>query len=882
MRYGLPARGTANAVLYVEGFDGFVASTAAPTATGWSEPVAGRELHPLKTYTFFTAHYVPNAFAPNTAALNAGVPNGPSRAPNNLRYTLSGVSAVVFGAASTFTVSPNDQVTSDTVTLSDGGAGGAFSLSSLTFTSSSTAQIFTYTPTTSGTIALTAASGSGTPVTGSPLSLLVLPKSSLNVEGNLGSWSASTGSNGLAAGQSQCTVSFFIEYVSSSGSLSGNLLSNNAILVKGTGKDQVEYELLAASGSSLAYTHNFIPGIAYHVAMVWNNTGGSPSAMVYIDGWQVASITPSANTKGGSASLTLSALTAGALNYLISDIAIWNGTALSQSQVQSLANRARTPITIGTAASAWWTLYGAGQPVANAGGLADFTGNGNSFTTVSSSNAVYSSTYLNYTPTALIQEAYSDTSGYVVYIPLLQNIAVTNGGPAMPTTVLTAPTFTLNGTTLGGSNAPTQLQLDGYSYFVAYQLAAQLAATDVLTMSCWQGWAVWSGGGVGGTGSSGVGNSPLAVANNYSTDYYAVESAYAMPISQRSFRVGQNAIQGANHSVPSNFRANWVARLSRNWGGTVVAYDSNGLPSLVTATAGNTCRIQFDNEGGNGIDGVGMPFPYGYWTISYNDATPYTGGAPISQAGGPVLTVGMLAYGSSAPLVGSLSSSTWDPVTGTWAIVLVFNVQPQGNPATSVSPNPYISVYSSSHGTVSGTYNVAFQNLCITPPSPTSPTTDALNQNLGAGTPNTGALAIDPWALAKHEGLYAIRASGWLDNNSGDGNFTYASDLTHPLPSELYWNNEDGQTTPIAAISPVTAPLNVIVDYLGTTIAANVTLGATTITVADATNLTAGTSFLIDSEWMVVSAAPTGTSVPVSRASRAARRLPIPAAPSSW
>ena len=40
------------AVLYVEGFDGFVTSAAAPTATGWSEPVAGWELHPLKTYTF--------------------------------------------------------------------------------------------------------------------------------------------------------------------------------------------------------------------------------------------------------------------------------------------------------------------------------------------------------------------------------------------------------------------------------------------------------------------------------------------------------------------------------------------------------------------------------------------------------------------------------------------------------------------------------------------------------------------------------------------------------------------------------------------------------------------------------------------------------------
>ncbi len=40
----------------LEGSDGFVTSTAAPIATGWSDPVAGWELHPLKTNTSrFTA-----------------------------------------------------------------------------------------------------------------------------------------------------------------------------------------------------------------------------------------------------------------------------------------------------------------------------------------------------------------------------------------------------------------------------------------------------------------------------------------------------------------------------------------------------------------------------------------------------------------------------------------------------------------------------------------------------------------------------------------------------------------------------------------------------------------------------------------------------------
>ena len=51
-RYGLSARRVAMRPVSLEGFDGFVTSTAAPIATGWSDPVAGWELHPLKINTF--------------------------------------------------------------------------------------------------------------------------------------------------------------------------------------------------------------------------------------------------------------------------------------------------------------------------------------------------------------------------------------------------------------------------------------------------------------------------------------------------------------------------------------------------------------------------------------------------------------------------------------------------------------------------------------------------------------------------------------------------------------------------------------------------------------------------------------------------------------
>ena len=45
----------AESTLYTESSDSFVASAAASIATGWSEPVPGRELHPLKSSAFHGA-----------------------------------------------------------------------------------------------------------------------------------------------------------------------------------------------------------------------------------------------------------------------------------------------------------------------------------------------------------------------------------------------------------------------------------------------------------------------------------------------------------------------------------------------------------------------------------------------------------------------------------------------------------------------------------------------------------------------------------------------------------------------------------------------------------------------------------------------------------
>jgi len=53
--YGLHARQVAFAILYTGGFSGFVASPAAPIATGRSDLVPGWGLHPLLTSVFYGA-----------------------------------------------------------------------------------------------------------------------------------------------------------------------------------------------------------------------------------------------------------------------------------------------------------------------------------------------------------------------------------------------------------------------------------------------------------------------------------------------------------------------------------------------------------------------------------------------------------------------------------------------------------------------------------------------------------------------------------------------------------------------------------------------------------------------------------------------------------
>jgi lysophospholipase L1-like esterase len=90
------------------------------------------------------------------------------------QFDFTGPTAATVGAASTaFTLSPNGLVTAATITPSDGGAGGTFTPSSVSWTNETVNKTFTYTPATIGTHTITAAVTSGAPTTVTPSSINV-------------------------------------------------------------------------------------------------------------------------------------------------------------------------------------------------------------------------------------------------------------------------------------------------------------------------------------------------------------------------------------------------------------------------------------------------------------------------------------------------------------------------------------------------------------------------------------------------------------------------------------------------------------------------------------------------------------------------------------
>ncbi len=393
-----------------------------------------------------------------------------------ISYTLTGPSGGIGGSPSAaFTLTPLG-ATTDLVALSDG-AGGTFTPSCLTFTSSAAAQTFTYIPAAPGVKALTLTSADGATIAGSPWSYTPTPPfGSIRF---FNQCNFSTGTNSLLSNQSQATISFRFQFntLGGSGMVTSNLVNKAGgfppiCQLSGTSSNLGKITLGMVGSSTSISTNQAIPvGVPCHCVVSWNSSG---TTAVYLNGTAVDRATIANSTAAYSGAWTIGATGAGSpVDFQIGDVAVWNGYAATQADVLDLYAGIDSPLTLGTPATAWFPLGGVlgATPAYTDAGFDDWTGNGYNFTSTAgtASNAKYAGP-LGYAP-PLVTEAYVTKSGKLALFFPVSTIPASNGyyAPQPVTSVPSNPTITWNGNIIQ-ADGPTWTSSSFICPFVAYRL----------------------------------------------------------------------------------------------------------------------------------------------------------------------------------------------------------------------------------------------------------------------------------------------------------------------------------------------------------------------------------------------------------------------------
>ncbi len=316
------------------------------------------------------------------------------------------------------------------------------------------------------------------------------------------SWDVISSGTNLMANQTVCSLSCFVK-VNSFTYVSGTIPIASGgswaiSVIESSGEFQIEVngttDVVNNTGTTI-----LVPGQVYHIAVSW----GSSSQTIYLNGVAISAHTGSNTTidavgqditVGGSLGSNL-------LNAQISDLALWNGYALTSTDVLNLRNRTYTPASLPTTpANSWWTFGG----TANANpavspldiGLTDQIGSLN-FATQSgtATNATYAGKLAYIPPTTLVP--YVGKSGGLVH---LVSTVSTSGLPIAITNILSAPTISVNGTAVS-TWGPLWLR-NSQSLPVASYVVACGSVKSILITNPGAGYTSpsASASGVGGTG----------------------------------------------------------------------------------------------------------------------------------------------------------------------------------------------------------------------------------------------------------------------------------------------------------------------------------------------------------------------------------------------
>jgi hypothetical protein len=344
-------------------------------------------------------------------------------------------------------------------------------------------------------------------------------------------------------------------------------------------------------------------GSIYHIAVVF--TQGAQ--YVYINGAlsQFGSVT--GNTQSGNVPFEIgfNSNPASTLTSTVGDVAVWNGYALTQSDVFALLFGTATPSTLPTPATYEWTLNGSVGTTPQVGdtALASIP-SGLPFATITGSGSRVYSSPLSYSPLATLVDAYVATSGQTIGFTYNScSSSNTTGGQSIVLGVNTAPTLYKNGVNVGQLQNPL---ITGYHGMVLFWLPSgvTVSPTDSLAVTAPSGWLLTSDG------------LAAALTGPYALHNYMGRSAVGTDTLRETFKPGMNFSWNGGVSNDPWWAAKNMRVRCTNFSNATSTPD--GYPTTISSSPQLANIASW--SGREGLDNTGAPALIGSYAVRWDAA----------------------------------------------------------------------------------------------------------------------------------------------------------------------------------------------------------------------------------------------------------------------
>jgi hypothetical protein len=448
---------------------------------------------------------------------------------------------------------------------------------------------------------------------------------SLHITGPV--WDIQTAVNNLLVSQATCSFSYFVRW-NNVGTFTGmNFLEKvattgfNCFLASSS---TVTNRLLFASGN-FAATTNFTPGVVYCVVL----SHQSGNQKLWINGIQAGSGTSTQSTSATQQAVQIGLPGTGTVDVEFSDLAVYNGVALTATDALNLTLGTATPNTTSGVATAWWKFNGTvgNTPTIGDTALNDAQGNGYNFATLNSSGggaAVYSaqiafSQLINTYPILgrdlqTVYFVFTDTTALLV--------------PQQVTAINNTPTFQVNGgsVSLDATMPLAWSNTNHYYAVIAYKLASAVQKTDAITYTAPFGWVTAGGQSAPAATNVAATNSGGALettVGNWSAQYPVIsfKPTKTMPVA-----VGMNWPSGGLRYGEYWINQNLLHRCGSPWTGAATS-NSDGSPATVTSTGGTASQVFMNTADSNQVDNQEIPTIQGTYTFVADESNP---GSPVT------------------------------------------------------------------------------------------------------------------------------------------------------------------------------------------------------------------------------------------------------------